>query len=87
MGLIDWMIAGPSISFDRPSNASTANQTIMIGPNTWPIAPVPRLCTRNSSTRMTIAMGMTQSASEVDTSSRPSTALSTEMAGVMTPSP
>jgi len=36
---------------------------------------------------MTMAIGMTQLSNELDTSSRPSTAESTEMAGVMIPSP
>ncbi len=36
---------------------------------------------------MTTAMGITQSANEGETSSRPSTAESTEIAGVMMPSP
>ena len=36
---------------------------------------------------MPIEIGMTHRANEVFTSSRPSTALSTEIAGVITPSP
>ena len=37
--------------------------------------------------RMTIAIGITQRSNDLDTSSKPSTALSTEIAGVMMPSP
>ncbi len=36
---------------------------------------------------MTIAIGITHCSNDVDTSSKPSTALSTEIAGVMMPSP
>ena len=86
-GLTDWTISGAPTILPRPSTASVTNQTTMIGPNTRPIAPVPRLCARKSTIRMTNAIGMTQSASDADTSSRPSTALSTEIAGVITPSP
>ncbi len=49
--------------------------------------PVPRRCTRNSPSRITRVSGTTKgSAAEVATFS-PSTAESTEMAGVITPSP
>ena len=78
---------GVSMMCETPSKASTANHTIMIGPNTLPIAPVPLLCTAKRATRMHSAMGMTQSLNEVDTSPSPSTAASTEIAGVITPSP
>ena len=39
--------AGCCAMFHRPSSASTANHTSMIGPNSPPIAAVPRVCTRN----------------------------------------
>lgn len=81
------MMPGSGMIFDKPTIASVANQIIMIGPNTLPTAPVPRRCTTNKPTRITTAIGTTQSVNEVDTSSRPSTALNTEMAGVMMPSP
>jgi len=48
---------------------------------------VPRFCTRNKTARMTTAMGMMKSSRAVVASFTPSTALSTEMAGVMSPSP
>ena len=59
----------------------------MIGPKTLPTAPVPRFCTAKSATRIPTAMGMTKLSRLGWTTLRPSTALSTEMAGVMTPSP
>ena len=59
----------------------------MTGPNTLPIDPVPRRCTANTPTRMTTASGMTQRSKPEVTTSVPSTADSTEMAGVIMPSP
>ena len=87
MGLTDAMMPGSSIILERPSKASVANQTSMIGPNTLPTVPVPRFCTINNPSRITIAMGITQELNAGETSSSPSTALNTEMAGVMIPSP
>ena len=71
----------------RPSTPRVVNQTTMTGPNTRPTASVPRLCTANRPTRMTHATGITQSSKAGDATLNPSTALSTEMAGVMRPSP
>jgi hypothetical protein len=70
-----------------PSTPSVVNHTSMTGPKTLPTAPVPRRCTKNSATRMPTAIGMTKSWSLGSTTPSPSTALSTEMAGVITPSP
>ena len=65
----------------------TRNHTTMIGPKTMPIPAVPRRWTRKSSTRMTHVIGTTQLANDGEIPFKPSTALSTEMAGVTTPSP
>ena len=81
------MISGWASTWRRPSTASVANHTIITGPNTLPTAPVPLLCTRNSTTRMTMAMGTIQLSNPGETRVSPSTAASTEMAGVMAPSP
>ncbi len=59
----------------------------MTGPNSRPTASVPRFWTANSPTRMTIAAGMTNGARPGFTVSRPSTAESTETAGVIIASP
>ena len=59
----------------------------MIGPKTRPMRSVPRFWTRNSATRMPIAIGMTHCSNALVATSKPSTALSTEMAGVIRPSP
>ena len=71
----------------RPSTASTANQTSITGPNGLPTAPVPLLWTEKTPMRITTAMGITRSPMPGSATSRPSTADSTEMAGVMIPSP
>jgi hypothetical protein len=48
---------------------------------------VPKRCTANSAVSTSSVSGITQSCSCGAATSRPSTADSTEMAGVMTPSP
>ena len=59
----------------------------MIGPNTRPTLPVPRDCAANSRRITTTLIGSTYCFSSGAEISRPSTADSTEIAGVMTPSP
>jgi hypothetical protein len=63
------------------------NQTSVIGPNSLPMPPVPKRCIANSPVSTTSVSGMTHSCSRGAATSRPSTADSTEIAGVMTPSP
>ena len=87
MGFTELMIPGSGMIFDNPRSAKVPNHTNMIGPNILPTAPVPRLCTMNRHSKMTTAIGITHEAKAGDTSSRPSTALNTEIAGVMIPSP
>ena len=70
-----------------PSTPSTRNQAAQIGPNTAPIFAVPRYCTRKSATRITTEIGKTAFSKCGETTLSPSTAESTEMAGVMMPSP
>ena len=65
----------------------TTNHTIITGPKTREIRSVPRRWTRNSATRIVTATGMTHDSKAVVATSKPSTALSTEMAGVIRPSP
>jgi hypothetical protein len=67
--------------------ASTANQTPMIGPNARPTAPVPKRWIENSTTMIATVIGTTRSDMPGETISRPSTAESTEIAGVIMPSP
>ena len=70
-----------------PSTANTTNQMTMIGPNARPTRWVPNRCTANSTVRMTIPIGSTASASSGRATSKPSTADSTEIAGVINESP
>ncbi len=59
----------------------------MTGPNTRPTLRVPRDCMANSTRMTTTLIGSTYSRSSAVETSRPSTADSTEIAGVITPSP
>ena len=59
----------------------------MIGPNNSPTLAVPRDWIANSPIRITIAEGITNGANPGETVVRPSTADSTEIAGVIMLSP
>ncbi len=59
----------------------------MIGPKNPPTRPVPKRCTKNSAVSTASVIGITSSFSASSTTSRPSTALKTEIAGVIMPSP
>ena len=71
----------------RPSTPIATNQISITGPKMLPMNAVPLRWTRNRPTRIAMLIGTTTGASWGASSLRPSTALSTEMAGVMTPSP
>jgi hypothetical protein len=86
-GLIAQRISGFPAMCTTPSNASTANQISVIGPKNFPIPPVPRFCTKNSTNKMIRVSGITAFLKLGEITSKPSTADKTEMAGVMTPSP
>jgi len=70
-----------------PSAASTTNHTKVTGPKTAPTLAVPRRWKRKSPTRITSVPGTTKGRKRGVATSRPSIALSTEMAGVIMPSP
>jgi hypothetical protein len=70
-----------------PPTASARNHTIITGPKTVPIFPAPRDCTKNSATRITTVIGTTNACAALVATPIPSTAESTEIAGVITPSP
>ena len=70
-----------------PSSASKRNQPSMTGPKMLPTKPVPRRWTRNSPMRIATVIGTTSGSNCGASSFSPSTALSTEIAGVITPSP
>ena len=63
------------------------NHTTVIGPKNLPMPAVPRFCTKNRQNKITKVSGITAFLKAGDTTSRPSTADNTEMAGVITPSP
>ncbi len=78
---------GASEMCERPKKASRPKNTTMIGPKNDATRAVPLLCTTNSPTRITTAMGRTKGSNAGDAVFRPSTADSTEIAGVITASP
>ena len=63
------------------------NHSSMIGPNSRPTPPVPKRCAANRPTISPIEIGTTRSLKAVVATFRPSTALSTEIAGVSRQSP
>ncbi len=64
-----------------------ANQTSVIGPKKAATLAVPRDCTANSAIRITTVIGTTKSSKAGVATFRPSTAESTDSAGVMMASP
>jgi len=71
----------------NPNTASEPNQAAMIGPKKRPSGPVPKRWTKKSVERITRVAGTTKVSRLGVTTSRPSTADITEMAGVIMPSP
>ena len=63
------------------------NHSSMIGPNTVPIREVPRFWKRKRRTRTETVIGSTYGFRPGAVISSPSTALRTDMAGVIAPSP
>ncbi len=70
-----------------PSTVSVANQRIITGPKTAPTVAVPKRWKANMPTRITTVMGTIQWVRAGAATSSPSTAPSTEIAGVIIPSP
>ena len=70
-----------------PRTLIVPNQMSIVGPKAVPTRAVPNRCTMNRPNRITRVTGTTTCASAGVLTSRPSTAPSTEMAGVITPSP
>ena len=70
-----------------PRIASTVNHSAITGPNSRPIFAVPRLCSTNSPIRMISASGRISGSRTGEPMPTPSTADSTEIAGVSMPSP
>ena len=70
-----------------PVNARLPNQSSITGPKSRPTKLVPKRWMENSASTISSDSGTTQKLSEGATSSSPSTAPSTEIAGVITLSP
>ena len=70
-----------------PQAPIAVNQTIITGPNRRPTAAVPWRCTANSATMITAVIGTIQPSNSGSMTLRPSTADSTEIAGVIMLSP
>ena len=80
-------IAGWSAMPDTPQAPIARNQTTITGPNSRPTAADPIRWVANSTTMITAVIGTTRCASDGCTTLSPSTADSTEIAGVIMLSP
>ena len=70
-----------------PQAAIATNQTAITGPNMLPTAPVPNRCTRKRQTMIAAVIGTIRSLTDGAATFTPSTADSTEIAGVIMLSP
>ena len=70
-----------------PSSAMVTNQSSITGPKKWPIRAVPCDWIANSATRIATAAGTHRAAPRASTMFNPFSADSTEIAGVIAPSP
>ena len=71
----------------NPSAPMATNQSTATGPKSAPTRAVPRRCSANRPMTTPTAIGSTYGLNAAVPTSRPSTADSTEMAGVSTASP
>ena len=71
----------------KPNTPRQTNQTSMMGPNTIPILPVPKRSTANKAEIRVSEIGIMKGSRSGESTFKPSTALSTEMAGVIMLSP
>ena len=90
-GLADWFAVTAlfrhPLGIPIPHTAIVPNHSTMTGPNRRPIAAVPRRWMANSPTSTATAIGTANPSSASVATSVPSTADSTEIAGVIIPSP
>ena len=78
---------GACTIWTRPNNPRTTNHTPITGPNTRPIPPDPCRWNQNRNTSTVQAIGTTNTSKSGWRARSPSAALTTEIAGVITPSP
>ncbi len=71
----------------KPITVMAANQINMTGPNILPMLAVPRGCSANNATSTNTVAGSTYGSNAGIARWRPSSAESTEIAGVIAPSP
>src|SRR5690242_11765 len=86
-GLSAYSTPGAWMMFHTPITPRLRNHSTMIGPNTAPTLAVPWRCIQNRPSSTATVSGTTQCDSAGAATSRPSTADSTEIDGVITPSP
>ena len=86
-GLKALSTSGSAMMFHRPMAASDRNQTVVIGPNTRPTFSVPKRWAANTPSNTAMVIGSTKGLSPGAATSSPSTAPSTEIAGVIILSP
>ncbi|MNT71771.1 hypothetical protein D3C72_2102960 [compost metagenome] len=86
-GLMAWSTSGRCAMPWIPSIPSTTNQSTITGPKRMPIRAVPCFWIRNRPISSTTVIGTTQWPTPGRATSRPSTADSTEIAGVIMLSP
>ena len=86
-GLSAARICGARKIAAEPKRGQRANHRIITGPKMRPTFAVPRDCSRNSPIRMISDSGITSGSKAGLAALRPSTAESTEIAGVSMPSP
>jgi hypothetical protein len=79
--------SGARTIWKTPRVAMQTNHTSITGPKIFPTPVVPRLWIRKRMTRITIVIGSTTCSNIGVATASPSTAESTEIAGVMIPSP
>ena len=87
MGLMACSTMGVFITLTTPTQARQMNQTMVTGPNKRPTLPVPFIWMENSPIRMPMVMGTMKCSKLGVAILMPSTADSTEIAGVMMASP
>ena len=86
-GLTAVRMAGARQMLTNPRAPMTTNQTTIIGPNSLPMLPVPYCWITNNPIRTAIVAGTMKCSNPGAASLSPSMADSTEIAGVMKPSP
>ena len=86
-GFSAFNVSGALRMLNTPIAAIDRNHSTITGPNTFPTLAVPKRWPANRPNRINRLIGTTHRVKTGDTTSRPSTAPSTVMGGVIMPSP